>query len=159
LLAVGASPEELLERSRVVRSQIFSVGISAQFPASPRMVTPLGGDGWISSGSAAMGFDPLCGDGTAHAAREAILASAVIRAADDGGDVGELMGHYEGRLTAGFQRHLLQCRDFYCSGGVGEWWRREAEACVRGIEWCRGRVGVFPYRLEGLELKRISVTD
>jgi hypothetical protein len=157
LIGVGGSLEELLEKSRLVREQItgWSVEIS-QFPASPRMVTPLGADAWISCGSAAMGFDPLCGDGTAHAVREAILASAVIRAADGGEPVAELMAHYEARLTAGFERHLLECRRFYCSGGEGEWWSGEAEWCVRGIEWCRGRAGAFLYRLEGLELKRIS---
>ena len=102
-----------------------------------------------------MAFDPLCGDGTAHAVREAILASAVIRAADGGEDVGRVIVHYEGRLTAGFQRHLMECRRFYLSGGSGEWWRKEAESCDEGIAWCGARVGEFRYRLEGLELRRI----
>jgi hypothetical protein len=158
LLAVGAGEEELWEKSRLVRQQIDACGEAvARFPASPRMVIPLGGEGWISCGSAAMGFDPLCGDGTAHAVREAILASAVIRAADGGEPVEELMRHYEGRLTAGFERHLAECHRFYDSGGSGGWWRAEAAACVDGIEWCRGRIdGRFRYRLEGLELKRIT---
>ena len=157
LIAVGAWPEELLRWSRVVGEQIDSCGDAvARFAASPRMITPLGGDGWIACGSAAMGFDPLCGDGTAHAVREAILASAVIRAVDLGGDVGGLLSHYEARLTAGFERHLAQCREFYFSGGSGEWWKRETEACVEGIRWCGLRMdGTFRYRLEGLELKRI----
>jgi flavin-dependent dehydrogenase len=119
------------------------------------MVVPLGGDGWISCGSAAMSFDPLCGDGTAHAVREAILASAVIRAADLGESVVELMSHYESRLTAGFQRHLTECYKFYSSGRRGEWWRTEAEACVEGMGWCGRRTREFRYRLEGLELRRV----
>jgi 2-polyprenyl-6-methoxyphenol hydroxylase-like FAD-dependent oxidoreductase len=157
LIAVGAQPEELLGKSRVVGEQIVSRTEAAmRFPASPRIVTPLGRDGWICCGSAAMGFDPLCGDGTAHAVREAILASAVIRAADGGGDVEELLLHYEGRLTAGFQRHLAQCLEFYSSGGSGEWWKREAKSCIEGISWCRGRMTTdFRYRLEGLELKSV----
>ena len=157
LLAVGTRPEELLGKSKVIREQIGASGAgSGQFPASPRMVAPLGGDGWISCGSAAMGFDPLCGDGTAHAVREAILASAVIRAADGGESVEELMAHYEARLTAGFQRHLAECFKFYSSGGGGSWWRVEAAACVAGMEWCRGRArGEFRFRLEGLELRRV----
>ncbi len=156
LIAVGAGPEELLGKSRLVGEQIVSRnGAAMRFPASPRMVTPLGGDGWICCGSAAMSFDPLCGDGTAHAVREAILASAVIRAADGGGDIAELLLHYEARLTAGFQRHLAQCLEFYSSGGSGEWWSAEAAACLEGIAWCGGRMdGKFRYRLEGLELKR-----
>jgi hypothetical protein len=157
LIAVGAEAEELLGESRLVREQIASCGMAgARFPASPRLVTPLGGDGWICCGSAAMGFDPLCGDGTAHAVREAILASAVIRAADGGEPVDVLVAHYEARLTAGFERHLAQCREFYSSGGSGEWWKKEAAACVEGMEWCRSRMnGTFRYRLEGLELKPV----
>ena len=103
-----------------------------------------------------MGFDPLCGDGTAHAVREAILASAVIRAADGGGDTGELFAHYEARLTAGFHRHLAQCREFYASGGTGEWWTAEAAACLEGMKWCAARMTrAFRYQLIGLELKRV----
>jgi hypothetical protein len=157
LVAVGAPAEELLSESKLVAEQIGRrETASARFAASPRMVTPLGGEKWIACGSAAIGFDPLCGDGTAHAMREAILATAVIRAAGAGEDVGSLMAHYEARLTAGLERHLIQCRQFYSSGGEGEWWRAETEACERGIEWCRPRLGRgFRYRLNGLELERV----
>lgn len=157
LLGVGGSIEELLVESRLVAPQISRVDrVVGRFTASPRMVLPLGGEGWIACGSAAMGFDPLCGDGTAHAVREAILASAVVRAAD-GGDVAGLMTHYEGRLMAGFHRHVGECLRFYSSGGRGEWWLAEAEACREGLEWCAGRLeGVrYRYRLEGLELKNV----
>jgi hypothetical protein len=157
LLAVGAEPERLLDASTLIQGQISPVDSpTARFPASPRMMTPLGGDGWISCGSAAMGFDPICGDGTAHAVREAILASAVIRAADSGEDVGALLSHYESRLTAGFQRHLAQCRSFYATGGSGKWWRAELRSVEQGLAWCTGRIdGKFRYRLEGLELKKL----
>ncbi len=150
LLGVGGSIEELLAESRLVASQIVGVDqVVGKFAASPRMVLPLGGDRWIACGSAAMGFDPLCGDGTAHAVREAILASAVIRA----GDAAGLIEHYEGRLMAGFYRHLGECLRFYSSGGTGEWWLKEAESCREGLEWCAGRNLVpYRYRLEGLEL-------
>ena len=36
------------------------------------------GPGWLSCGTAALSFDPICGDGTGHAVREGILAAAVI---------------------------------------------------------------------------------
>ncbi|MGA3189926.1 MAG: hypothetical protein ABSF22_22705 [Bryobacteraceae bacterium] len=151
LLAVGS-----LEKSTIIKEQIARVdSATVSFSASPRMVAPLGGDGWIACGSAAMAFDPLCGDGAAHAVREAILASAVIRAVARGDDPGPLLAHYEARLIAGFQRHLALCRQFYLSGGDGPWWRAEAEATVRGIEWCGGRLeghGRFRYQLHGLEL-------
>ncbi len=151
LLSVGG--DDLLKKSMLVREQIARVEEEGgRFPASPRIVSPLGGDGWIACGSAAMGFDPLCGDGTAHAVREAILASAVIRGSP-AGDVEGLLAHYEGRLTAGFLRHLGVCRQFYSSGGAGEWWNGELAAVDLGIGWCRGKLGGdFRYRLEGLEL-------
>lgn len=160
LIAVGAPPGRLLEQSRLVSNQIdgFDPG-TACFPSSPRMVTPLGGDGWICCGSAAMSFDPLCGDGTAHAVREAILASAVIRAVARGEEPGPLLAHYEARLTAGFERHLVHCLQFYTSGGSGAWWIAQAESVKQGLAWCRRMAkdhGRFRYRLHGLELQPIE---
>jgi hypothetical protein len=98
-----------------------------------------------------MAFDPLCGDGTAHAVREAILAAAVIRAAakDD------VLAHYQARLTVGFRRHLALCQGFYTSGGDGPWWRRELDAIQQGIAWCDRRLtahGDFRYQLRDFEL-------
>jgi hypothetical protein len=157
LLAAGAGAEELLQQSRLVRGQIHGWSVSARFPASPRMVTPHGAAGWICCGSAAMAFDPLCGDGTAHAVREAILASAVIRAVDGGEDFGDLMAHYEGRLSYGFQRHLRQCYLFYCHGGGGPWWRSQQESLAQGLLWNGSKLdgrGVSNYQLIGFELKR-----
>ncbi len=156
LLAVGEHP---LEKSKLVKDQIAQVdSATVSFPASPRMVTPLGGGGWIACGSAAMAFDPLCGDGTAHAIREAILASAVIRAIARREEPGPLLAHYEARLIAGFQRHLAQCREFYLSGGSSPWWTSEAGSAVRGLEWTRcglDRHGGFRYQLLGLELAHL----
>jgi hypothetical protein len=157
LLAVGERP---LEKSRLVKEQIARVdSATGAFPASPRMAAPLGGAGWIACGSAAMAFDPLCGDGTAHAVREAILASAVIRAIARGEEPGPLLAHYEARLTAGFEKHLAQCRGFYASGGSGAWWTAEAEAVERGLAWCGRKLkdhGPFRYRLNGLELSGLE---
>jgi hypothetical protein len=160
LLAVGA---DSLEKSKVVKEQVARVeGMTGSFPASPRMMTPLGGDVWMACGSAALGFDPLCGDGTAHAVREAILASAVIRAMARGQEPGPLLAHYEARLTAGLERHLAQCRAYYLSGGSGAWWAAEAESAAHGMEWCRQKVerhGPFRYQLQGLELVSAGIVQ
>jgi hypothetical protein len=160
LIAVGGRPRELLESSRLIRDEIESIDAGTmQFPSSPRIATPLGGGGWICCGSAAMTFDPICGDGTAHAVREAILASAVMRAVGRGEDARPLLAHYEARLTAGFERHLEHCLQFYSSGGDGAWWREQAKSAERGIAWCRRRMeghGRFRYRLNGLELEEIG---
>jgi hypothetical protein len=158
LLAVGGQTEDLLAQSRLVREQITEViGSMAQFPASPRIVSPLAGEGWICCGSAAMAFDPLCGDGTANAVREAILASAVIRAAERGEDIASLTAHYEARLTAGFQRHLAMCRQFYSSGGDGPWWKAQLDSIEEGLAFCARRIKTpYRYQLNGFDLIRLA---
>ena len=105
-----------------------------------------------------MVFDPICGDGTAHAVREAILASAVIRAAVSGEDIGGVLSHYQSRLTAGFRRHLLLCRQYYASGWDGAWWDAELASIEEGIRWCERRFGShseFRYELRGFELRAL----
>ena len=102
-----------------------------------------------------MAFDPLCGDGTAHAIREAILAAAVIRAIAKDGSKADLLAHYDARLTAGFKRHLSLCREFYQSGASGSWWNRELESIEQGMVWCDTRLrahGEFRYQLRDFEL-------
>jgi hypothetical protein len=166
LLSVGAPAEDLLGRSRMVAAQIESDASddagTATFPAYPRISEALCsagcGAGWLACGSAAMAFDPICGDGAGNAVREAILASAVIRATDRGEDVEALLAHYRARLISGFLKHLALCRQFYaaCSG---EWWASELKLLDEGIAWCREQLADAPpfrYRLAGFELKIVS---
>ena len=152
LLAVGNAPSELLSASRVIREQVADAQLEGgKFPAYPRIVSPLCAESWLACGTAAMAFDPLCGDGTAHAIREAILASAVIRAAVND----DVLAHYQARLTAGFRRHLALCREFYTSGGDGPWWRKELDSIQLGIAWCDRQLtahGDFRYQLRDFEL-------
>ena len=108
-----------------------------------------------------MAFDPICGDGTAHAVREAILASAVVKAISSGDDAGALLRHYESRLVAGFQRHLMTSMDFYRSGDSGPWWAGELALIEQGLQWCGEklqRFGEFRYRLTGYDLNLIDKT-
>ena len=107
LLSVGDGTESLLAGSRLVVKQLSDAGApGSRFPSHPRIADPLCGAGWLTCGTAALGFDPLCEDGAGHAVREAIQASAVVRAAGAGGDVDALIAHYQWRLLAGFARHL-----------------------------------------------------
>jgi hypothetical protein len=165
LLSVGGTADAVLGRSRLIAKQIERLGDSGgEFPAFPRMIAPLCGRGtdgghWLACGTAAMAFDPICGDGTAHAVREAILAAAVIRAISAGAPADEVFAHYESRLAAGFQRHLMNCIDFYRSGGNGPWWIAELRELERGVAWCANRMSRFPafrYRLNGFELEAVA---
>ena len=157
LLAVGGTAEASLGRSQLIAPEVAGLGSpSGGFPAFARIASPLCALDWLACGPAAISFDPICGDGTAHAVREAILASAVIRALMKGGPPTDLLSHYEARLTAGFRRHLEICRGFYQSGGATPLWRSELEAIDRGIQWCDAKLGThvsFRYRLRGFELE------
>jgi 2-polyprenyl-6-methoxyphenol hydroxylase-like FAD-dependent oxidoreductase len=161
LLQVGERSPDPLAASRLVAAQIAGRGEPAgTFSTAPRIATPLCGPGWLACGSAAMAFDPLCGDGTAHAVREAILASAVIQAATSGDDAEPLLAHYDARLTAAFQRHLSVCLPYYRTGHATPWWQRETDAVSEGLEWCADalrRFEGFRYRLDGFQLVPLSV--
>jgi hypothetical protein len=165
LLSVGAGTVAQLEQSRLIAKQIERVGETrGEFPAYPRIASPLAGkcgeaEPWLACGTAALAFDPICGDGTAHALREAILAAAVIRAIAAGRSADQVLAHYESRLTAAFQRHLAHCASFYRTGGRSRWWNGELEALGRGMDWCAKRMSQFPafrYRLNGYELEAVA---
>ncbi len=156
LLSVGDSA---LTRSRLIAPLIARCGqTTGTFSSSPRIVAPLTGPNWLACGTAALTFDPICGDGTANAVREAILAAAVIEGIANGGDAPSLRAHYESRLTAGFRRHLEMCLAFYRSGGAGDWWRSEAEALRTGVAFCDAQNSpnpAFQYRLNGFRLEAL----
>ena len=160
LLAVGGSAETLLARSRLVVEEIaHATGPGGKFPCHPRIADPLGGVGWLVCGTAALGFDPICGDGVGHATREAILGSAVVRAAAEGADVDAVIAHYQTRLLAGFRKHLEVCHDLYQAGGSGLWWDQQIEEIRRGLEWSTHQLQEsrpFRYRLNGFALETVG---
>ena len=160
LLSVGGAPEVLLASSRLVADQVGTfTGAAARFPAFPRIAWPLCGPGWLACGTAALAFDPLCGEGTGHAIREAILASAAVRAVAAGAEKEAVLAHYRARLLAGFKRHLEACREFYETGGSGWWWNAELESVRQGIEWCGLELGgqpQFQFQLRGFELQPVE---
>jgi len=156
LLAVGGASSELMRNSRLIAPLIKdSSADSAAFDAHPAIAEPLHGDDWLACGSVAIAFDPLCGDGTAQAVREAILASAVISAIAKGGDRGALLGHYKAMLTGAMRRHLHLCADYYRTGGSGPWWTSQTQAMEQGHDWCTAILATTPepqYALHGFEL-------
>lgn len=156
LLGVGAPIERLVDQSRHVAPRVTLLGpTSSSFETCPRMLTTLQGPDWLACGTAAIAFDPICGDGTAQAIREAILASAVVMAMREGGDASALQTHHESMLIAAMRRHLLLCADFYRSGGPGDWWQAQATALSEGHGWCTARLARVPeprYALRGFRL-------
>ena len=160
LIAVGEMSVDYLEESRLVAPQIDSIaGPGDTFTAHPRILDPLCGSDWLACGSVAMGFDPICGEGAGNAVREAILASAVVHKAVIEPSATEVSAHYSSRLLAGFLRHLNACLKFYASGKQGDWWKSEATALEKGIEWTQGKLASLPelqYRLKDFDLERLG---
>ncbi len=156
LLGVGDAIDDALAESRLIAPLIADVRRhSGTFDACPRIADALYGEDWLLCGTAAIAFDPICGDGAAQAVREAILASAVIMGIMEGGDAPGLLAHYQSMLTASMRRHLKLCADFYQTGGDGSWWDTELKALVEGHDWCSARLasaGEPRYRLSGFRL-------
>lgn len=162
LISVGDSADALLSASRSVAEQIDHLSSpTGAFPAYPRIRWPLCEPGEIACGSAALGFDPLCGEGAGNAVRESILATAVLRAVARGTDPAGLLEHYSTRLLLGFLRHLEVCLWFYRNGGTTDFWRSEAELIEKGIAWAQQTLGPEPparYRLSGFDLEPVEST-
>jgi hypothetical protein len=159
LLSVGGPAESLLSTSHLILDQIADLGTSrGTFLSHPRVAMPLSQAGWLACGTAALGFDPLCGDGTGNAIREAILASAVVRSAINKVDVDTLVAHYQKRLLAGLHRHLALCLDFYRQGHNSLWWKKQVTDLEKGLAWCEQELSgttSFQYRLNGFTLERV----
>jgi len=156
LIGVGSGLEELLGTSELVAGVVDGwSGEKQRFASQPRIARVMTGGKWLACGGAAMAFDPICGEGTGHALREAILASAVLKAHAGGGDWDTLAGLYEGRLRAGFRRHLEQCLTLYGTGGRGPWWRVQQAGLAEALRAMpQGVAGQQGYRLVDFELVR-----
>lgn len=158
LLAVGGTCAVLLDQSRHLAPRIRMVdGQASRFDTTPRMLATMADDGWLACGSGAMAFDPICGDGTALAVRQAILAAAIVLAQRAGEDAGQLLGHYRAMMIAAMRRHLRLCSEFYASGGTGPWWRAQQQALVDGFAACSARLDREPpprFALDGFRLVR-----
>jgi hypothetical protein len=161
LLAVGDFDGFEFGESRLMNYQVAEIaGAHSEFRADPRISWPLCGHGWLACGAGALAFDPLCGDGSGHAIREAILAAAVVRAVQLGEDQEELLAHYRSRLLAGFKRHLEVCEEFYRTGGSTSWWQAQLEAVRTGLSWCARELTSGPgtqYQLRGFDLHRVRM--
>ena len=158
MISAGGAAEQLLEKSRLAARQVGKLrGVVAEFPAYPRIASNLCGKGWLACGTAAMSFDPLCGEGAGNAAREAILACAAAQAMLAGETVEEVLAEYSLRLMLGFLRHLENCREFYHRDGSNSFWSSELALIEQGIAWTKSQIGAAPnprFRLVDFSLKR-----
>ena len=158
LLAVGGPPATLAAQAPMIAPLIDTMGAaSSPFDTSPRMLEQMAGDGWLALGTGAIAFDPICGDGTAQAVREAILASAVVTALARGEDATALLTHYHSMLLAAMRRHLQLSLPFYGGAGPARWWREQYSAARSGYDWCTAHLATMPeprFALHGFDLVR-----
>jgi hypothetical protein len=162
LIVAGASQQEILRQSCLIGQRIeIPSKPSSTAPIAPRIARELCHDGLIFTGSAAMRFDPLCGEGAGHAVREAYLTVSVIRAVLRGEPVDALQRHYTGRLQQAFLRHLVICDSFYSSGGESSFWQEESAALRAGMREVSSAVqaaGPAQFRFRGLDLEAVSTS-
>jgi hypothetical protein len=145
LLAVGAPPERLLAQSRLIGERIeLTQARSGAFDVCPRIAAAPTGDGRLACGTAALAFDPICGDGVAQAVRGAVLAVAVVAAIWEGGDAEHLLRHYDLMTIAAMRRHLKHCADYYEAMGPRPWWQAELQALAEGHRWCTAQLAGAP---------------
>lgn len=158
LLAVGGAPDVLAAQAPMIAPLIETMEpASRTFDTSPRMLEQLAGEGWLALGTAALAFDPICGDGTAQATREAILASAVVTALGRGEDPAALITHYHSMLLAAMRRHLQMSLPFYGGAGSSRWWREQYSSSRAGYDWCTAQLATMPeprFALHGFDLVR-----
>ncbi|MGZ6015704.1 MAG: hypothetical protein ACXWKM_08150 [Phenylobacterium sp.] len=157
LLAVGAPPEQLLAKSRLIAERVdLAEARSNAFDVCPRMATAPSGEDWLSCGVSAVAFDPICGDGVAQAARGAVLAAAVIVAIAEGAEAPPLLRHYDSMLAAAMRRHLKLCADYYGAMAPRPWWSAELGALVQGFHACTSKLAAAPeplFALRGFRLE------
>jgi hypothetical protein len=163
LITVGGRTEQLLDKSRLIQPQIREhEDTFFEFAAYPRILSTLCGKGWLACGTAAMSFDPLCGEGAGNAVREAILASAAVQSLLAGCAEEEILAEYSLRLKLGFLRHLEHCREFYRRGCSTAFWSSELTLIEQGIAWTKSQLAGAPhprFRLIGFGLERIDSAE
>ena len=169
LLTVGADPADAVAVSSLAATVVAEIGpVAARFETAPRLADPPLGRHGLALGSAALAFDPICGDGTATAVRGALLAAAVAAAMagadlpdlDPAVDRADLTGHYRLMLIAAMRRHLAGAYPFYAAGGDGPWWRQQSDAMAAGHAWCTAQLaeaGEARFVLAGDRLVRRDV--
>ena len=163
LLAIGAPVDELMGQSKHLTERVrFTASQAVQFDTTPRMQLPMAQQSWLACGSPSMAFDPICGDGTATAAKQAILASAVAQAMLEGEHAEELAGHYQAMMVASMRRHLRLCAEFYASGGDSAWWHSQQQALAEGFAQCSALLEREPaprFALDGYRLVRRELAE
>ncbi len=154
--------KELIEETIFIKDQIESYYITAKFKAFPQISFPLYGKNWSSLGEAAMCFDPLCGDGTGYAIKEALLTTAIISSIAKGIPFEDCLNHYKYRLCKTFIVHIQNSLEYYMKAFTSSIWQLEIQSMKKIIhhpEYHKAINYNFNYTLVGnQDLKQIEIS-
>lgn len=141
---------------RIAAGAIIDVGRPE--PVAPRLSTSLCDSHRLAAGDAAFALDPLRGDGTGFALRGALLAQAVVAAAETQPERGRCFAHYEKRVRAAFLGHLRGCSAHYRAARCPQIWQRDVAAMEDlAARLDRGAV-TFDLHLAGVDLVPMPAT-
>jgi len=122
-----------LRRSRILKDAVaLGECIAGPLPCAAALHSQLTGPDWIATGTSALRYDPVSGDGTGAALRSAILACATLRGAAENSCPQRYLGHYRQRLEVAFRQHLRICESLYNRVGLSDSWNDEI-ACLRRL--------------------------
>lgn len=128
------------------------VAIGRAEPVAPQFAAPLVEKNRVRVGDAALALDPLRGDGAGFALRGALLAQAVMSGIGEGGDRGQLAGHYDRRLREVFVSHLHGCSAHYRAARHAEIWRHDIAAMDHLAARMEPAAGGYEFRLDERDL-------
>ena len=127
--------QALLSQSRAVSPLIEEIaGRPIGFAAMPRLAPAPCVAGSIAVGDAALALDPMSGGGIVSGLRSAILATAVLDAAEREGISPACFEHYAQRLRDVMRSHVRSCIELYGRAVNAMAWRAEIRAMVEALQ-------------------------
>jgi 2-polyprenyl-6-methoxyphenol hydroxylase-like FAD-dependent oxidoreductase len=158
------SPAVVLREAVAASRLAFEAVTGPDDPVSMWHAAPAFDDPWpgpraIRVGDAVMAFDPICGEGTGHAIRGALLAAAAIDAIDQGADAAAMREYYAMRLRIAWVSHLRTCFTFYASLTPRSIWTSELDSLSDTLTAWNADLqpaGSLAFRLLGSRLVRAS---
>ena len=119
---------------------------------APQIASSICGKNWLAVGDAAFSVDPICGDGTGYAIREAILATTVLESICAGIPAEACLSHYTLRLQHAFSQHIKMCIQYYAEGFSASTWQKEIEQMKMALSVGLNHETKLEYKLIGFRL-------
>src|SRR6266446_10813657 len=116
------------------------------------------GSDWLTTGTSALRYDPISGDGTGTSLRSAILACAALRSATENSKSECYLEYYRRRSIAAFCQHLHACEALYESAGFSVAWNEELRSIRKLVQLANISSGIDTpaFRLCDYRLRAVS---